>query len=99
MFRHATFLKTAPASLKNGEKKNDDVKRSNTKVWSEINCSYFPIEDPILHCIFGNEFLKRVVGWARALKWPNNPVGQISMLELYVDFTIFTRSLTPVPLE
>ena len=84
-----------------GRKNIQVVTQSDTHIHipAEINCRYFPIEDPILHCVFGNEFLKRVVGWARALKWPNNSVGQISMLELYVDYTIFTRSLAPVPLE
>lgn len=66
---------------------------------ADENCSLFVIQDPIVHCYFGNEFLRRVVAWARTLKWPNCPVGQISMLELYVDFTVFSNSLTPVPLE
>ena len=61
------------------------------------DCRIFVVDPPICHCPFGNDFLQRVVTWASALGWPVNPTMQISMLELYIDFTIFTRSLTPVP--
>ena len=34
---------------------------------------FFTFDTPILHCQFGDEFLSRVVKWARALRWPINP--------------------------
>ena len=63
------------------------------------DCRVFVIDNPTIHCPFGAEFLDRVVRWASALSWPVNPTMQISMIELYIDFTIFTKSLTPVPIS
>ena len=61
-------------------------------------CRPFELVTPEVTCPFGNIFLDRVIGWAKNLKWPENSQGQISILELYIDFTLFTKSLAPVSL-
>lgn len=48
-------------------------------------------------CKFDNKFLERVCEWASMLKWPTQPSGSISLLELYIDFAIYTGTQTPVP--
>lgn len=50
-------------------------------------------------CPFGDEFLQRVVNWASKLKWPNVATGNISMLELYIDYVLESKSLAPVPIK
>ena len=62
-------------------------------------CENFRIDIPQdVTCPFGDIFLQRVVEWAKRLEWPSNGYGQVSMLELYVDFTLFSKSLAPVSL-
>lgn len=61
-------------------------------------CEPFRLEIPQIPCKFGDEFLSRVVSWAGMLEWPSVSTGHISLLELYIDFTLFTKSLCPVPI-
>ena len=61
-------------------------------------CEYFDVVAPDVPCPFGDVFLQRVVEWAKHLKWPQNSNTQVSILELYIDFTIFTKTLAPVSL-
>ena len=61
-------------------------------------CDYFDVVAPDVPCPFGDVFLQRVVERAKHLKWPQNSNTQVSILELYIDFTIFTKTLAPVSL-
>ena len=60
-------------------------------------CEPFQLTIPELPCKFGDTFLRRVETWAKCLSWPAVSTGHVSLLELYVDFTLFSKSLCPVP--
>ena len=60
-------------------------------------CHLFPITTINGSCKFGDVFMDRVVGWASQLKWPEQPSGCVSLLELYIDFNIHTGTQVPVP--
>ena len=62
-------------------------------------CLHFPVVCPEVKCPFGDIFLQRVVTWAKKLQWPHVAQGEISMLELYIDFVLDTKTLTPVPVK
>lgn len=61
----------------------------------------FPTWDDLLvPCPFGKVFYNRVMAWFADLHWPltHTPCrgGGISLLELYVDFVVFTQSESPI---
>ncbi len=63
-----------------------------------IFCEPYCMTIPDLPCKFGDIFMKRVESWARKLLWPTVSTGHISLLELYVDFTLYSKSLSPIPI-
>ena len=63
-----------------------------------LMCQAFQIVIPQLPCKFGDTFMGRVKTWAEKLTWPAVTTGHVSLLELYIDFTLFTKSLCPVPI-
>ena len=88
--------------------KNLDEKKPKTEVCNDIPdfqnlvprqdmCKTFPLPQRVGQCRFGDVFLERVMAWATKLRWPKNPTGCVSLLELYVDYTIHTGTLAPVP--
>ena len=70
-------------------------------VIEQLDCS-LP-EDVITACPFSPRFAQAVVQWACALRWPSHdaPVEPISLLELYVDWCLFSDLTAPilVPVE
>ena len=40
--------------------------------------------------------MQRVVEWASCLQWPSPSIGEVSALELYIDFILHTKSFAPV---
>lgn len=60
-------------------------------------CRPFPRPNNVVACKFGDLFLERVIDWASKLLWPVQPHGCVSLLELYIDFTIYTGTQVPVP--
>ncbi len=64
-----------------------------------MTCYNFEVVYPDIRCPFGDTFCDRVVAWAKKLKWPNPPQGNISILELYIDFVLDSGTLTPVPIK
>ena len=62
-------------------------------------CLHFTAICPEVKCPFGDIFLQRVVSWATKLQWPHVAQGEISMLELYIDFVLDTKTQTPVPIK
>ena len=62
-------------------------------------CSPFELITPALPCKFGDLFLSRVKSWATKLRWPTVSTGHISLLELYIDFTLSEKVYVQYPLE
>ena len=58
-------------------------------------CSLFQIGDVPESCPFPPLFLKRVIDWASCLQWPSPSSGEVSALELYIDFTLIRNHLPP----
>ena len=59
-------------------------------------CSPYPISGVPDDCPFTMTFLNRVVDWASKLQWPSPSLGEVSALELYIDFTLYTKTFAPV---
>lgn len=56
-------------------------------------CSLYRIGGVPDGCPFPPLFLQRVIDWASQLQWPTR---EVSALELYVDFTLHSKSFAPV---
>ena len=59
-------------------------------------CAPFQIGDVPCDCPFPELFLRRVIDWASKLQWPSPSTGEVSALELYIDFTLHTKTFAPV---
>ena len=102
---HDLILEQASISM-NDKPKNDTVEHLQ-EIHNEVvtsrkpnphGCSPFELIAPALPCKFGDLFLSRVKSWATKLRWPTVATGHISLLELYIDFTLSEKSLCPVPI-
>ena len=66
------------------------------RIPSESICAPFPSCNIPDDCPFPPLFMQRVVEWASCLQWPSPTMGEVSALELYIDFTLHTKSFAPV---
>ena len=48
---------------------------------------------------FGDFFWNRLSSWARLLQWSNVESRPTAMLELYIDFELYTKTIVPLPVK
>ena len=101
---HDLLLEQANVSMEKQVQNGDNVSQSiaprATTTERKPNpsfCDPFVLVIPDAPCKFGDIFFQRVKTWAEKLTWPTASTGHVSLLELYIDFTLYTKSLSPVP--
>ena len=48
---------------------------------------------------FGEFFWNRLSSWAQLLQWSNVESRPTAMLELYIDFALYTKTIVPLPVK
>ena len=75
---------------------NEGEKCFNHLIPPATICSPYQIGNIPEGCPFPPLFLQRVIEWASCLQWPTPSFGEVSALELYIDFTLHSKSFAPV---